>query len=296
MRARVAFVLGVALAGSAGAQEVVRFDEILAADRPEAWAMQYLASSTVPAAYAPGPGLEVGEFELAVELAHVPSLSDAQRRVGFEGTKVENLNTAPVFGRVRASVGLPAHWRLEAGWTPPLTLDGATPHALFALAIGRRWWTSGPWSLDARAFGQRGSVTGDFTCPEEIVGATDPEVNPFGCEAPSHDRFRLRQYGLEATLAWTHGPLRVHAGAGALRNELVVDVDALTYGVNDRSQLVAHHRRPFFALGVGRALGARWRVEAGWLHVPLPVRRDGERERDDFGALRVALAWRPGAD
>jgi hypothetical protein len=291
----IAFALGAGLAGAAHAQAVpvVRFDEILAPDRPEAWAMQYVAAATLPAGYSPCPALAPGAWELAGELAQMPSIDEDRRRVGFEGTKVENLNTAPVFGRLRGALGLPGRWRLEAGWTPPVTLDGARPQELVSLAVGKRWLVGEAWSLDARAFGQHGSIGGDFTCPAELAGVADPDANPFGCEAPSSDRFRVRQYGLEGAFAWTRQAWRLHASAGAVRNELVVDVDAFVYGVHDRSQLVIHDTRPFLALGASRDLGAHWRLEANWLHVPLSVRREGEREDDAFGALRAALAWRP---
>jgi hypothetical protein len=80
---------------------------------------------------------------------------------------------------------------------------------------------------------------------------------------------------------------------GAARNELEVQVDALTGGLRDRSRLVANAWRPFVTLGAQRAFGPRWRLSVQWLHVPLAVRRTAgaERERDDYGALRAQLTW-----
>jgi hypothetical protein len=293
MRMRGFGLVVLLLAGAAQAQPVVRFDEVLRADRPEAWAMQYLASAVLPAGYGAAPPLSPGDWELAAEFAHIPSLDVDQRRVGFEGTKVENLNTAPAAGRLRATVGLPARLRLEAGWTPPVTVDGATPHGLFSLAVARPLLVRDAWSLHARAFAQRGNVTGAFTCARG--SEVDPESNPYGCEAASHDRFRLRQRGLEAQLAWTRGRWTGHAALGAMRSDLSVQVDALTFGVRDRSRLEVEATRPFFGLGAERGFGAHWRASLHWLHVPLPVRRgfDAPRERDDYGAPRVAIAWRP---
>jgi hypothetical protein len=295
MRARGFGVVLLWFAGVAHAQPVVRADEVLDADRPEAWAMQYLAAAALPAGYGAAPPLAPGRWELAAEFAHIPALDTDQRRVGFDGTKVENLNTAPLVGRVRAGVGLPGRFRLEAGWTPPLAIDGARPHALFSLALARPLVARVSWSLHARAFAQHGSVTGDFTCPRELAGVADPQRNPYGCEAASHDRFRLRQRGLEAQLAWTRGRWTAHAALGAMRNDASVQVDALTAGVRDRSRLDVDATRPFVALGAERAIGAHWRASLHWLRVPLDVRRgtDAPRERDDYGAVRVALAWRP---
>jgi hypothetical protein len=183
---------------------VYRFDEVLAGDRPEAWAMQYFAAAALPTGFAP-PALAAGEWNVSAELAHVPALGERRRTVGFEGTKLEDLDKSPVVGRVRVDVGLPAHWRLEAGWTPPVAIDGARPRALFTMAIARRLAGGAGFALDARAFGQHGAVGGAFTCPAAIAGSTDPGENPYACEAPSRDTYRLRQYGVELDGAWGRG-------------------------------------------------------------------------------------------
>jgi hypothetical protein len=295
MRKAVVVWLGLLVGPAAMAQPVFHADEVLEADRPEAWAMNYLASAALPTGFGATSELGAGDWRLAVELAHIPALDDTQRTVGFEGTKLEDLNKSPVFGRVRVDVGLPAQWRLEAGWTPPVTIDGARPDSLFSLAIGRRFAPGERVSLHARAFGQHGSVGGDFTCPAELANEPDPILNPFGCEAASHDRYALRQYGTELEATFGRGRWRGLAGVGAVRNELQVQVDALTYGVRDRSRLVANGWRPFLSIGVQARLSPRWQASAQWLHVPLPVRRgsDAAREHDDFDGLRVQVAWEP---
>jgi hypothetical protein len=295
MRKAIVLVLGLFASASAFAQPVYRFDEVLAADRPEAWAMHYLASAALPTGFGATPDLAAGQWRLAAELAHIPRLDEAQRTVGLEGTKLEDLNKSPVFGRLRVDVGLPAKWRLEAGWTPPVTIGGARADALFALAIGRRFDVGERVSLHARVFGQHGRIGGDFTCPAELANEPDPELNPYGCEAASHDRFALRQYGAELDAAFGRGRWQALAGVGAVRNETQVQLDALTFGVNDRSRLVANHWRAFVSVGVRGQLSPQWDVAAQWLHVPLQVRRDpgGEREHDDFGGVRLQLAWRP---
>jgi hypothetical protein len=297
MRKAVVLWLGLAFAPAVLAVPVFRADEVLDLDRPEAWAMNYLASAALPTGFGPTP-LAAGQWRVAAELAHIPTLDEAQRTVGFEGTKLEDLNKSPVFGRVRVDVGLPAKWRLEAGWTPPVTIDGAQADALFVLGVGRRFDPGESVSLHARAFGQHGHVVGDFTCPRELANEPDPLLNPFGCEAASRDRYALRQYGVELDAAFGRGAWRGLAGIGAVRNELEVQVDALTFGINDRSRLVSNHWRPFFSVGVQGTLSPRWSVAAQWLHVPLPVRREAGagREHDDFGGLRFQVAWQPGVE
>ena len=295
MRRAIVFWLGLFALPAAFAQPVYSFDEVLEADRTEAWAMHYLASAALPTGFGATPDLAAGQWRLSVELAHIPRLDESQRTVGLEGTKLEDLNKSPVFGRLRIDVGLPAQWRLEAGWTPPVTIDGTRADALLALAIGRRFDVGERVALHARVFGQHGRIGGDFTCPAELANEPDPLLNPYGCEAASHDRFDLRQYGAELDATFGRGKWQGLASLGAVRNETQVQVDALTYGINDRSRLVANHWRAFVSVGVRARLSPRWEATAQWLHVPLQVRRDvgGDREHDDFDGLRLQVAWRP---
>jgi hypothetical protein len=276
------------------AQEVIRDEEILATDRPEAWAMHYVSATSFMTAFGASPDLTPGEWRLAGELAHVPRLSETQQQVGFLGEKAEDLNKSPVFGRVRASVGLPAGWIAELGYTPPLTINGTRTHDLFALALGRTLVARESWSVSARLFGQHGSVTGDITCPEQRVGPFDPERNPFGCRAASHDRLALNHYGVDATLATRRDSWAGHATLGLVRNEPTVQVDARVFSVIDRSRLVGRGVLPYVALGVTRELSPRWAVAAEVLHVPLDLRREVGAGVDDdaYTALRLRLEWR----
>jgi hypothetical protein len=255
------------------AQTVVGGSETLASDRPEAWAMNYLTATTFLTAFGEVPALPAWRWGIATELGHIPRLSDTQRRVGFDGTKLEDLNKSPVFGRLRFALGLPSDWVTELAYTPPVQINGARTRDLFALSIGRRLIDSGTWTLSARAFGQNGSVRGDITCPAELANVTDPARNPYGCQAASNDRMTMNYYGADLTAGWIAGTWHLHAGVGAVRTELAVQVDALTNGVRDRTRLRARDVLPYFALGVRRDLGAHWSVAAEVMHVPLEVRR-----------------------
>lgn len=286
--------LPLCCSGNASAQEVFRGDELLAPDRPEAWAMNYFAASTFMTAFGESPALAPGDWDVAAELGHIPRLSDAQQRVGFAGFKTEDLNRSPVFGRLRLTVGLPAHWFAEFAYTPPLTIDGTQPRHLVAAAVGRRVIERGGYTLSARIFGQHGEVRGDITCPDELAGVEDRELNPSGCQAASNDRFSLDHYGVELTSGWAAGPWHWHASLGAARTELEVQVDALSYGVRDRSRLVARDVLPFVAVGTSRDFGAHWRLGVEILHVPLTVAREaGEsRDYDPLTSLRLRLRYR----
>lgn len=277
----------------AHAQEVVRQDEVLHSDRPEAWAMNRVAAASLLTAFGETPRLEPGQWALAAEAGNVPRLSENQRRVGFDGDKLEDLNKSPAFARLRAQLGLPAGWTAEFGYTPPVAINGARPHALVAAAIGRRLFERGAFSLSARAFGQHGAIDGDITCPRALAHATDPQQNPYGCEAASKDRISVNDYGIDATAGWSAGAWHWHATGGVVRSELQAQVDALTFGFRDRSRLVANGVLRYAALGVRRDLGAHWSVATEVLHVPLDVRRaaDADVHGEPFTSWRLQLRY-----
>jgi hypothetical protein len=279
---------------AARAQVVVRNDENLASDRPEAWAIRYFAASTLMTAFGEAPALPAGRWNVAFDLGHIPRLNEAQQRVGFNGIKQEDLNKSPVFGRVRLMLGLPENFVAELGYTPPLSINGMQPRDLVAIAIGRRVFRRGRFTLSVRAFGQHGRAQGDVTCPGRLAGVSDRQRNPFDCRAPSDDRVALNYYGAELTSGWTAGSWHVHAGVGAARTELAVQVDALTFDVRDRSRLVARGALPFATIGGSRDLGAHWTVGAELMHVPLRVRRgpDAVQENDPLTSLRLQLRYR----
>ncbi len=287
----VAFLLASGCA--VHAQPVAGGSETLASDRPEAWAMNYLTATTFLTAFGEVPAPAPWRWAIATELGHIPRLSDAQRRVGFDGTKLEDLNKSPVFGRLRFTLGLPHGWVTELAYTPPVPINGARTRDLVALAIGRRLLERGAWTLSARAFGQNGSVRGDITCPAELANVTDRARNPYGCQAASNDRLTMNYYGADLTAGWNAGAWHLHGGVGAVRTELAVQVDALTDGVRDRTRLLARDVLPYFALGLRRDLDRRWSVAAEVMHVPLDVRRSPglASESEPLTSVRVQLRY-----
>jgi hypothetical protein len=282
-------------ATGARGQEVVRQDELLGPDRPEAWAMRRSAATTLMTAFGELPALGRGQWQVAVDVGAIPHLSTEERRVGFNGEKIEDLNKSPVFARLRASVGLPAGWVGELGYTPPLTINGAKAHDLFDLAIGHRLVTHGNLSLSLRAFGQHGSVHGDITCPASLAGVTDLDSNPYGCQARSNDEVTLNDYGIDLTGGLNRGSWHWHATAGVVRTELQAQVDALTFDVRDRSRLVANGTLHYGAIGVRRDIGRHWSLGTEVLYVPQHVRRGdlAERTSEPLTSLRIQVRYRP---
>jgi len=291
---RIALALAaLSLLADARAQTVIHADEDLSRYRPEAWAMNYVAASTLMTSFGATPPLAPGQWQAGGDLGHIPRLSDSQQQVGFIGTKQEDLNRSPVFGRIRAMVGLPAGFVLEGGYTPPLTIDGTQPRDVFALAVGKRVYERNDWSVSLRGFGQVGRVHGDITCPARLANLP-VEENAYGCREPSDDRILLNLYGADATAAYRRGDWSFHGTLGAVRSDLEVQVDALVFENHDRSKLTASGSWPYLAAGASYDLDRCWKLAAEILYVPLKVQRDldGPTERDPLTSLRLRAMYR----
>jgi hypothetical protein len=271
----------------------VTADEDLSSTRPEAWAMNYVAASTLMTSFGATPVLAPGQWRLGLDLGHVPRLDDDQQTVGFIGSKREDLNKSPVFGRIRAAVGLPGGFVADVGYTPPVMIEGARPRELFAVAFGKRVYERDAFNVSMRAFGQHGRGHADITCPAHLARAP-LEENPYGCQEASNDRIVLNYYGIDATAAWNARPWHAYATAGYTRTDLEVQVDALTFEVRDRSRLTARGSWPFLAIGASRDVDKHWNVALEFLYVPLSVQRtlDGSKENDPFAGLRVQATYR----
>jgi hypothetical protein len=287
----------LALSGAAAsAQTVIEARESVSTDSPEAWAMRYMAGTTLMTSYGETAALAPWRWNVALDLGHIPRLGDDQQQVGFGGSKSEDLNKSPVFGRLRVAVGLPHDWVGEIAYTPPLEIDGARARNVVALAVGRRLASRDGFTLSMRALGQAGKVEGDITCPARLAGVEDRQRNPYGCQSPSNDEFTANYYGVDATLGWASGPWSWHASAGIARTRLSVQVDANVFTVNDRTRLDSSGSLPWFTVGVRHAFDSRWSLAAEWLHVPLDVRRppDFSKGSDPLDSLRVQLRYSPG--
>lgn len=289
-----AWPFGLLLLGQAAAsQTVVATNTTVASDTPEGWAMRYFTGTTLLTSFGETAKLAPWRWNVAADLGTIPRLSETQQRVGFGGFKNEDLNKSPVFGRVRAAVGLPYDWVAEVAYTPPLEIDGARPRNVFAGSIGRRIFEEGAFTLSLRGVGQVGKVKGDITCPARLAGVVDPVLNPYGCQAASRDAFNTDYYGADATLGWDTGDWKWHASAGLVRTRLSVQVDALVFQLHDRSHLASGGMLRWFAIGTRYQLDPRWSVAAEFLRVPLDVRRPPQfaAESDPLNSFRVQLRY-----
>lgn len=295
---RAAALWLVALAATAAAAQTVLAPppQRLAFDRPEAWGMKFAAAVLSFTTLGPPRPGAARTIELGVELASVPSLSRDERRLGFDGTKVEEIDRAPAVGRLRLRVGLPRGWSAELGLLPPLELDGFEPSFL-ALGLSRTLAEPGRLRLGGRLQAQSGRLVGDITCSRgDVAAGDDPEANPFGCESPSRDRLELTLAGGELVLALAarrDGAAEPYLALGAQHLDGEFRVDARYGGVHDRSRLLADGWTWHAAAGVGGELRARWRYGGEVYYSPLAIRRPGRaRETEPVIDLRLSLAHR----
>ncbi len=298
MTAAVLILMSLAVAPVA-AQPVLDFREELRADRPEAWAMRWYAAALEPTGFGAPESVDAGAVELAVELGWLPRLSDSQRTVGFNGTKREDLNRSPVYGRVRAAFGLGAGFVARIGWIPPVELDGLRAN-LISVALARPLLERGRFRLGAAFDYQAGSIVGDLTCDAASAAAgDDPRVNPFGCEAPSKDEVELDSWGVELAGSWALGSAhrwQVHFAGAVRRLRSELHVDARYAGLIDRSVLAYEGSEWSTAAGLSRRAGERLRFALDLVYSPLDVVRDplgrSAAENDPLVNLRFLVAWR----
>ena len=281
------------LSQAALAQTVVKNNQSLAPDTPEAWAMRYFAGTTLMTSFGETTNRAPWRLNVALDVGSIPHLSDAQQRVGFGGFKNEDLNKSPVIGRLRLTLGLPYDSVAELGYTPPLEINGSRPRNLVALAIGKRLAETDQFTFSMRALGQFGTVQGDITCPARLTGVTDPGQNPYGCQAPSQDIFTTNYYGIDATLGRDAGDWKLYASAGIARTQLSVHVNALVFTSNDRSRLTSNDNLPWFTIGVRHDFNSQWGLAAELLYVPLDVRRPPSfaLDKDPLTSVRVQLRY-----
>ncbi|MGH9390945.1 MAG: hypothetical protein ACRD1Z_15115, partial [Vicinamibacteria bacterium] len=104
---RLSLALSLLLFSKAAlAQPLIEATEKLEFDAPESWAMKYYASLALLTGMGVPEAMGAGKIDVGFEGGFVPQLNEDQRRVGFGGVKVEDLNRTPFFGRVRGRIGL----------------------------------------------------------------------------------------------------------------------------------------------------------------------------------------------
>jgi hypothetical protein len=265
----------------------------IAFDRPEAWALKYFSAVSTFTALGPPVLREAGSIDFSLEGGWIPSLSESQRRVGFEGTTVEDLNRSPLFGRPRLIVGLPAGFSVEGAWVPPVGINGQRANLLDA-ALERPFVVTDSLSLGFRLYGQLGHSKGDFTCPSDVVSQPPGSSgNPKGCDAGSKDSATLNNGGLALTGGVKlGGGGALHFAVGGTYNDLVFQVGAVTNGTPDNTRLATHGWTGWVAAGAGWPLGKGASFAAEAFYSPLSVVRPPQQMAQNDGLFNVRAVLR----
>jgi hypothetical protein len=265
----------------------------IAFDRPEAWALKYFSAVSTFTALGPPVVREAGSIDFGLEAGWIPSLSESKRRVGFEGTTVEDLNRSPLFGRPRLTVGLPAGFSVEGAWVPPVGINGQRANLLDA-ALERPFVVTDSLSLGFRLYGQLGHSKGDFTCPSDVaLQPPGSSGNPKGCDAGSKDSATLNNAGLALTGGVKlGGGGALHFAVGGTYNDLVFQVGAVTGGVPDNTRLATHGWTGWVAAGAGWPLGKGASFAAEAFYSPLSVVRPPQQMAQNDGLFNVRAVLR----
>jgi hypothetical protein len=278
----------------AHAQQSIGGAEALAFDRPESWAMKYFTSLSLPTGMGSPERLGAGKIEIGFEGGLVPQLSDDQRRVGFDGAKLENVNRTRVLGRLRAKVGLTESVSLELGYIPPISVGGAKPHIL-GVGLARPFALSPNWELGLRVFGQLGTMKADITCgAQEAAAGPDLVRNPYLCEAPSNDELKQRLVGAEVTASYGRGQWRPYIGVSVSYLDLQFQVDARYAGIVDNTLQKTSGENVYVTTGLAFAPHGHWRLAGELFYSPLSVVRPPSVSSQNDGLFngRLLVSYR----
>ena len=277
-----------------GAAELEGQRREVAFDRPESWGMKYGSSLALFTGLGVPRSAESGSVRLGLEVAHVPELSDAQRRIGFDGTKLEDMNKTPVFARLRAGLGLGGGWGFDVGVVPPVEMGGATP-LMASLAIGGELLATSTVRVGVRGFGHLGRIQGDFTCDAETVSAgVGSPANPFDCEEISEDELVQRVVGAEASVGFPVGRVEPYAAIGVNYLDTSFQVDARYSGVTSMERLETSGTTVSGSAGLVYDASDILRISGEVFYTPLEVVRPPAVTSGTDGLLnvRVLLSYR----
>jgi hypothetical protein len=279
---RVSILFLLLATGSRAAAQPIGFNS------PEAWALKYFSAVSTFTAIGPPAVREPGSLDFGLEGGWIPHLSESQRRVGFGGTALEDLNKTAVFGRPRLSVGLPGGFSVEGAWVPPIVINGGKAN-LVAAAIERPFVVADPWTLGFRLYGQLGHSKGDYTCSAGVVAQPPGSSgNPQKCDARSTDSTTLDNVGAALTGGIkVGGGGNLHFAVGGTYNDLVFQVGAVTAGKPDNTRLATHGWTGWAAAGAGWPLGKTVSIAAEAYYSPLLVRRPPNFDTQNDGLFNV---------
>jgi hypothetical protein len=283
---------GASSAGSAGAN-IVHNNYHVGFDRPEAWGLKYFASTSLLSGLQPpepAEGHRIGSVTVGFEVGWLPTLDAGQRRIGFNGTKIEDLNKAPIFARPVVRVGLPGKFSAVVAAPAPFEVFGVKSR-LVAFGLERPLLERDRWTLSWRGYGQVGSVKGAFTCSHSVLAfAPGSPENRTGCVGESADVASLRYAGSEFQFAYripSMPKLVPHAAAGGNFIDGVFQVHAPLENKLDETRLWTRGGTFSGSGGVSYLFTKRAAVTVDAFYTPLWVKRSPTAPRTNDGLFNV---------
>jgi hypothetical protein len=213
-----------------------------------------------PAGHAP----DDTRLSISLEVSHVPSLDENQRRPSID--KPESTNLAPFFPRPRAALRIGA-WIAEASWIPPMRVFDVEAN-LASAAIVAPALKIGSLAIAPRMWSTFGRVKGSMTCSSQTMVGHGADLELYYstvCHGrESDDWFEPRMLAGEAVASRTlgSGGGRLYAVAGVRVDRTRFDIGVLTQdGVRDTDHPILQLK----AVRPHLALGASWLVRRGVL-------------------------------
>lgn len=297
MLTRLLAIAFIGICGTAAAQPVITGTERIDSDRPEAWALRYFTATTLLGGFDVPARRDTGSIVVGGEAVWIPYLNADQRRVGFNGTKLEDLNKAPVFVRPRIIVGLPRGLAATVAFVPPVEAFEVRPKLLGA-ALEQAVYESAGWNLGWRAYAQTGTARAAFTCPADAAAFTPGDSqNLYGCLRASTDTATLRYVGIETIFGQSaaHHAVAPHLALAVNYFANRIAVDALRFDVLDgvRQQFVdrttqtSRSTNVSMTAGVAFALSRRLETAVDVFYAPLWVRREAGAPARNDGLLNA---------
>jgi hypothetical protein len=270
-------------------------DERFKLDTPEGWAMAFMTTSAQNLGQMPPQSVNIKDLSISAELSSIPRLSKEQQKVGLGGSKNEDLNKSPAFGRLRASMGLPWDLSAEISWTPPIKINNSKPDHLWGAALSKPVFNNEKIGIGLRLFLLRGGVIASVTCSEDVINfEAYSDENFVGCVGLSDDRLQMNHEGAEVFLSFKNSSAFDPWISLASSNiDSSVDIDAPLKAGRERSTIHSSGLTHTFSAGFNYDLDENWRLNLSGSYTPLDVQRSNNTsENDDFWNLRLGLTIR----
>jgi len=234
------------------------------------------------------------DISISAELSSIPRLTKEQQRIGFGGFKDEDLNKSPVFGRLRANIGLP-NLDAEISWTPPLQINDSKPDHLWGAALSKPLMNNEKISIGLRLFLLRGGVTASVTCSADTIKFAPYTLeNTAGCVGLSGDKLQMDHEGVEVFVSFNNSSAILPWISLASSNiDNSVKIDAPLEVGRERATIYSSGSIQTFSFGFNYDISENWRFNASSSYTPLDVQRPNDNsDNDNFWNVRVGITTR----